>query len=135
MTADVDVTIDGVENALLLPVDAIKKTSATAYVYTSYDSETDTLGGMVEVTLGLSNGTYTEIVSGLQEGDTVYYTPKEQTFTFGGMTFTTSGDFSPMGGMSGGMGAGMSGGNDQGSGSGRPDKMPSGMSAMPGMGG
>ena len=135
MTADVDVTIDGVENALLLPVDAIKKTSATAYVYTSYDSETDTLGGMVEVTLGLSNGTYTEIVSGLQEGDTVYYTPKEQTFTFGGMTFTTSGDFSPMGGMSGGMGVGMSGGNDQGSGSGRPDKMPSGMRAMPGMGG
>ena len=110
MSADVDVTIEGVENALLVPVDAVRKTSATAYVYTTYDAETDTLGGMTEVTVGLSNGTQTEITSGLKEGDTVYYTPKEKTFSFGGMTITTSGDFSGMsGGMGGGMG-GMSGG-------------------------
>lgn len=107
MTADVDVTIEGVENALLVPSDAIRKTSSTSYVYTSYDEETDTLGGMVEVTVGLTNGTQTEITSGLKAGDTVYYSPKEKTFTFGGMTFTTSEDFP---GMSGGMGGGMGGG-------------------------
>ncbi len=112
MTADVDVTIQGVENALLIPADAIRKTSATAYVYTAYDAETDTLGGMVEVTTGLTNGTYTEITSGLQEGDTVYYSPKEQTFSFGGFTFTTSGN---MGGMSMPSGGNMSGRGDMGS--------------------
>lgn len=128
MTAKAEVTIQGVENALLVPVDAIRKTSTTAYVYTAYDAETDTLGGMTEVTLGLTNGTYTEIVSGLKEGDTVYYTPKEQTFTFGGMTFTTSGDFSGMGDMGGMDDRGSRGGN----GGGAPDGMPGG---APGMGG
>ena len=131
MTAKAEVTIQGVDNALLLPVDAIRKTSSTAYVYTAYDAETDTLGGMTEVTLGLTNGTYTEIVSGLKEGDTVYYTPKEQTFSFGGMTFTTSGDFSGMGGMSDMGGRGDRGGDKGGN---MPDmsNMPAG---MPGMGG
>ena len=129
MSADVDVTIEGVENALLVPADAVRKTSATSYVYTAYDEETDTLGGMTEVTVGLSNGTQTEITSGLQEGDRVYYTPKEKTFTFGGMTITTSGDFSgdfSMGGGMGDMGAmgGGPGGGDRG-----------GMGGPPSMGG
>lgn len=82
MTADVAVTIEGVENALLVPEEAVRKTSATSYVYTSYDEETGELGGMAEVTTGLSNGTYTEITSGLKEGDTVYYTKKENAFAF-----------------------------------------------------
>ena len=128
MSADVDVTIEGVENALLVPADAVRKTSATSYVYTAYDEETDTLGGMTEVTVGLSNGTQTEITSGLKEGDRVYYTPKEKTFTFGGMTITTSGDFSgdfSMGGGMGGMG-GMGGG---------PGGDRRGMGGMGGMGG
>ena len=131
MTAKAEVTIQGVDNALLLPADAIRKTSTTAYVYTAYDAETDTLGGMTEVTLGLTNGTYTEIVSGLKEGDTVYYTPKEQTFTFGGMTFTTSGDFSGMGGMSD-MGSRGDRGSDKGSAMPDMSNMPVG---MPNMGG
>ena len=131
MTAKAEVTIQGVDNALLLPADAIRKTSTTAYVYTAYDAETDTLGGMTEVTLGLTNGTYTEIVSGLAEGDTVYYTPKEQTFTFGGMTFTTSGDFSGMGDMSD-MGSRGDRGSDKGSAMPDMSNVPAG---MPNMGG
>lgn len=130
MSADVDVTIEGVDNALLIPADAIHNTSTTSYVYTTYDEETDTLGGMVEITTGLTNGTQTEVTSGLKEGDTVYYTPKEKTFSFGGVTFTTSGDF-PMGGMSGGMGGGQGGGNwgQGGQGGGRPS---GGAPGMPG---
>ena len=132
MTAKAEVTIQGVDNALLVPNDAIRKTSTTAYVYTAYDAETDTLGGMTEVTLGLTNGSYTEITSGLSLGDTVYYTPKEQTFTFGGMTFTTSGDFS---GMTMGDPSDFQGSDRGGRGSksgGAPDGMPAG---APGMGG
>ena len=125
MTAKAQVTIEGVENALLVPNDAIRKTSTTAYVYTAYDAETDTLGGMTEVTLGLTNGSQTEIISGLKQGDTVYYTPKEQTFTFGGMTITTGGEMPEMPGMADGGSSGNRGNRKH------PDM--SGMTGMPGM--
>lgn len=125
MTAKAEVTIEGVENALLVPNDAIRKTSTTAYVYTAYDAETDTLGGMTEVTLGLTNGSQTEIISGLKQGDTVYYTPKEQTFTFGGMTITTGGEMPEMPGMADGGSSGSRGNRKH------PDM--SGMTGMPGM--
>ncbi len=74
MSASVVITIEGVENALLIPVDALHQTSSTSYVYTSYDESAGELGDMVEVTTGLSNSSYVEITSGLSEGDTVYYT-------------------------------------------------------------
>ena len=38
------------------------------YVYTSYDEETETFGGLLEVTTGLSDGENVEILSGLSEG-------------------------------------------------------------------
>lgn len=116
MTAKVDVTIEGVENAMLVPYDAVRKTSASAYVYTTYDEETDTLGGMTEVTIGINNGKQMEITGGLKPGDTIYYTPKQQTFTFGGFTVTTGGSSSRPGSsnrnnhQTGGMGGMPSGG-------------------------
>ncbi len=73
MSATVEIKIAGVENALLIPEDALQQTRSTSYVYTEYDEESGELGGMIEVTAGLSNGTYVEIRSGLSEGDTVYY--------------------------------------------------------------
>lgn len=104
MTADVAVTIQGVENALLVPADAVHKTSSTAYVYTAYDTESRSYGSPVEVTVGMSDGDYTEITSGLKEGDVVYYTEKETgnmfDFIFGGMG----------GNMPSGMGGNMPGG-------------------------
>lgn len=107
MTAEIAVTIEGVENALLVPADAVHRTSSTSFVYTGYDTENKVYTGMTEVEVGISNGKQTEIKSGLNPGDTVYYTEKETTFTFGGMTFTASGrpGAMPAGGM-GGMGAG-----------------------------
>lgn len=116
MSADVAVTIEGVDNALLLPEDAVRRTSATSYVYTSYDEETGELGGMVEVVTGLSNGSYIEITSGLSEGDTVYYTEQESRFDFGGFTGFGGGN---MGGMPGG-GGGMPSGNNGFGGGGMP---------------
>lgn len=120
MTASVDVKIEGVENALIIPVDALHQTSTIYYVYTSYDEETQQYGGMVEVTIGMQNDSYVEIASGLNEGDTVYYT-ESRSNNFMGM-FGAMGGMSGMSGMSGG-------GNNRNNGGG----MPSG-GQMPGMG-
>ncbi len=100
MSADVSIVIEGVDDALLIPSDALTQTSSTSYVYTTYDEETGELGGMVEVTTGLNNGSFVEITGGLSLGDTVYYFEKEDnSFGFGGM-----------GGFPGGMGGGDFGG-------------------------
>ncbi len=74
MTASVDVRIRGVEDALIVPVEAIHQTSAGAYVYTSYDEQTQEYSGKVDVSTGLANHDYVEIKAGLKAGDTVYYT-------------------------------------------------------------
>ena len=119
MTASVDVKIQGVENALIIPVDALHQTSTIYYVYTAFDEELQQYGGMQEVTIGMQNDNFVEILSGLNAGDTVFYTEKE-TFNFMNM-------ISAMGNMS-------SGGNRGGSS--RPNMgggMPSG-GQMPNMG-
>ena len=107
MSATANIKITSVENTLIIPVDALKKTSTTAYVYTSYDSENDELGGMTEVEVGISNSNNVEIKSGLKEGDTVYY--KEKTST----------NFQMPGGFGGNNFGGSSSGSKRSSGSGR----------------
>lgn len=120
MTADVDVRIEGTENALIIPVDALHQNSASYYVYTGYDEAQKRYTGRTEVTIGMQNDDDVEITSGLKEGDTVYYTEADS----GGF-----GDFMVMpGGMSGGMSSGMSGGMPSGNmGGGRPSGGPGGM--------
>lgn len=98
MTADVDIKIKGNENALIIPVEALHQTSTGSFVYTTFDQETQQYGGRVNVVPGMQNDTYAEILSGLQEGDTVYYTKQENIFAY----------FASM--MSGGMGPGGPGG-------------------------
>ena len=107
MTASVDVKIEGVENALIIPIDALHQTSAISYVYTAYDEETKQYGGMVEVTTGMQNDSYVEILSGLSEGDVVYYTEQENFFAMIGNMM----GMGNMGGMPGGMSARPSSGN------------------------
>ena len=111
MTAEVDVKIQGAENALIIPVEALHQTSATYYVYTSYDEKTQQYGGMTEVTPGMQNDTHVEILSGLQVGDTVYYTEKNDFFAMIGammgmggssMGGRPAGNAMPSGGMAGG---------------------------------
>ena len=100
MTASVSVRIEGVDDAILIPIEALHKTSDGAYVYTSYNEEYQEYGGKVDVVTGLENSTYVEIKSGLSVGDTVYYTEQESGF----------GNFGGMGGFPGGSG-GFPGGN------------------------
>lgn len=117
MSASATIMINGVENALLIPVDALNMTSSSYYVYTSYDESTGELGGMKEVTVGITNSNYAEITSGLSEGDTVYYIEK-QTESFGfGMPGDSFGGEMPGGGGPEGAPSG---------GSGRGGQMPSG---------
>ncbi len=128
MSASATISIEGVENALLIPADALNRSSSGYYVYTSADEENGTLGGMVEVTVGITNSNYAEILSGLDEGDTVYYTEKEDSSSpfgmpgggdFGGGMPSGGGDFGGGGGMPGGGnggGGGMPGGGGPGMG-------------------
>ena len=122
MSATVSIRIEGVDDALLLPEDAVTKTRTSAYVYTSVNETSGELEGMVEVQTGLTGGGYIEITEGLKEGDTVYYTKKKSNdfSSFmggfgGGFGGSGSGGFSmPGGGSGGGSGSG------SGSGSSRP---------------
>ena len=117
MTADVDIRIQGVENAILVPVDAVHYTSTGAYVYTAFDTETQQYSGRVDVTVGLTGSDYVEITSGLAEGDVVYYTESESLYDL----------FSAMGAMGGRGNMGQMPAGNMGGGSGQ---MPQG--GMPG---
>lgn len=119
MSASVVITIEGVEDALLIPIEALHQTSSTSYVYTEYDESTGEYSGMVEVTTGLSNSSYVEITDGLSEGDVVYYTESSDDSTDFSDLFSSGGDmsdFSDIGGgdssSSGGMSMPSGGGGD-----------------------
>ena len=136
MTASVSVRIEGVDDAILIPIEALHKTSDGAYVYTSYNEEYQEYGGKADVVTGLENSTYVEIKSGLSVGDTVYYTEQESGFgNFGGMGGFPGGN----GGFPGGSGGQMPdfGGEmpdfGGGSGGGRPSGgFPGGSGGFPG---
>jgi len=117
MSASASITIESVDDALIIPLDALKQTSSTAYVYTTYDEATGTLGGMTEVETGISNSSYVEIKSGLNAGDVVYYQEKKTTNSNG---FSVPGSFGDGSGFPGGNfpGGGSSGGFPGGSSSG-----------------
>ena len=72
MTASVRANISTAE-VLSVPAEALIEKNNKTYVYTSYDKETDTLSGEVEVKTGISDGKNVEIVEGLNEGDAVWY--------------------------------------------------------------
>ena len=117
MSASATINIDGVENALIIPLDALNKTSTSCYVYTSL-AEDGSLSGMKEVSTGISNAQYVEILEGLSEGDRVYYYESEEAPpSFGGS----------MGGVPGGNMGGVPGGNMGGMPGGNMGGMPGGM--------
>ena len=125
MSARVIVRIQGVDNAVIIPAAALHQTSSSSYVYTSFNEETQEFGGLVEVTVGITNNSQAEITSGLKEGDTVWYTE------------TTSNSFG--GNLPGGFPNGNFGGNENFPGGGNNGGMPGGGnfqggSGMPGGG-
>ena len=142
MSVDATITLDSAEDVLAIPAAALNRGDTVLVTADSpsaagaeaqqpedgTDAETSAGGGdaetagdessqyvSVQVTTGISDDSYIEITSGLQEGDTVVYIP----------TTSSDSDMGMMGGMPGGMGGGMpsmpSGGG-----------MPSGMGGGPG---
>ncbi len=73
MNATALITLETDENLVTVPCEALVNEGTRTYVYTSYDSKTNTLGDPVDVETGVSDGARTEIKSGLAVGDTVWY--------------------------------------------------------------
>lgn len=72
MTASVRANISRAE-VLSVPAEALIEKNNRTFVYTSYDKEKDELSGEVEIKTGISDGKNVEILSGLNEGDSIWY--------------------------------------------------------------
>lgn len=73
MTAHVSIVQGTAEDAVCIPVAALTETGTETVVYTGYDEETESFTGPVAVTTGKSDGEYVQILSGIPEGQRVYY--------------------------------------------------------------
>ena len=73
MNATAVLTVGTTENVLWLPAEALAEQGFKTVVYTGFDAKTGELTGPVEVVTGVSDGDKVEIVSGLEEGQTVWY--------------------------------------------------------------
>lgn len=112
MNVDAAITLESASGVLAIPAGALNRGNTVLVTSDSPSAAkgTPTEDGeyySVQVEIGTSDSSYIEIISGLQEGDTVAYIPT-----------TSSGGFDMMmGGMPGGMGGGMpSGGMHSGGG-------------------
>lgn len=94
MSASATVAIEGVEDALIIPLIALQKTPNGYYVFTARD-ENGGLSGMKEVEIGISNANEVEITAGLSQGETVYYRRVFDFFSM--MTHYSSGGNAEMG--------------------------------------
>lgn len=72
MSVSATISIEEAKDAVLIPVSALQERGGKTFVYTE-SAEDGALSGEKEVATGLSDGNRAEIVSGLSEGDTVYY--------------------------------------------------------------
>lgn len=128
MSGTASVALEKAENVVAVPVDAVSSRGGTSYVTVNENGEQV----QKEVETGISNDSYIEIKSGLEEGDTVLVKNSEDSSTDrsgmpGGMG--GSGD---MGGMPGGGGNGSGGNRPDGGGSGRPSGGSGGQGGKPG---
>ena len=115
MSASATITVSEAEDAVLIPVSALQESGTTTFVYTEADDEGN-LSGAVEVETGLSDGTNVEILSGLSEGDVVYYTRTDAESEEG-----AGGGLLGMFGGGGSMGGGQGGSGDSGDSGGQSD--------------
>lgn len=66
---NIDIIVDTVENAVVVPIEAVETSSAGNFVY-KFDEKTNTVS-RVEVEIGLASDTQYQVVSGLSEGDKI----------------------------------------------------------------
>jgi len=72
MSATAEVKIEEKDNVLVIPLDAVQTLDGQDVVYASADADGN-LSDPIKVKTGLSDGDNAEIVSGLEEGQTIYY--------------------------------------------------------------
>ncbi|MBO6157783.1 MAG: hypothetical protein J6P72_00820, partial [Firmicutes bacterium] len=73
MNASVKLVTNSLDNLLLVPIEALEDAGGTLVVYTAYDQKTDTLLSPVPVEIGVSDASYVQITSGLEEGMPYFY--------------------------------------------------------------
>lgn len=73
MNATVSIILDTAEQVLTIPVAALHEEASKTVVYTAYNEETGELLNPVEVVLGISDGINVQILTGLNAGQTCYY--------------------------------------------------------------
>lgn len=73
MNAGIRIEVANTDECITVPVAALVESSGKTYVYTTYDEKNDELGGLVEVTTGISDGEEVQILSGLDNTSKVYY--------------------------------------------------------------
>lgn len=73
MSASASIVTERRENAVTVLAEAVQERGPETFVYTQYDESSGALSGETKVETGLSDGEKVEILSGLSEGDTVYY--------------------------------------------------------------
>lgn len=118
MNVDGRIILDEAKDTLMIPVDALMRGNR---VYVKDDTVTEAQGGIpagfraVEVETGLVNDEYVEILSGLEEGETVYVSESSKNSTTAmmmpmGGAMGTQGGMGGQGGNRGGTQGGMGGG-------------------------
>lgn len=116
MNVDAEIILESAEDVLAIPSGAVNRgntvliTADSPSAANAVDQEAPEGYVYVEVETGISDDSYTQVLSGLQEGDTVAYLQTASGsggMAMGGMAMVPSGG---MGGMSGGPGGGMGGG-------------------------
>lgn len=95
MTASINIVTTDIQDALLVPVEAVSTSNGQNYV-------TLANGQTANVTIGASNDDYVQILSGLEEGDSVLIRRDTSSSTGSRMPQGFAGDFSGMGGAMGG---------------------------------
>ena len=73
MNATAILTVGVTENVLTVPAAALNQRGSRSFVYTGFDAESRKLLDSVDVTVGVSDGETAEILTGLNEGDVVWY--------------------------------------------------------------
>lgn len=74
MSASAKLTLGETPDCLTIPTAAICDEDGAIVVYTGQDPKTGALTSPVTVTIGLSDGDSTQILTGLEPGQQVYYT-------------------------------------------------------------
>lgn len=84
MTASAFIRLDGGENLLCVPAAALGEENGKTVLYTGYDEKNAAPGSPVPVTVGAADADYVQILTGLSQGDTVYYAYYDTPETAGG---------------------------------------------------